>query len=815
MELTNEQIKAISDEYNKWQANEYAGSDLASRQKMGQYYTPPELTTKMLSNFESLEGTILDPTAGAGHLLAGAIMAGADPNLVYANEPDTNIRNNVLIPRLTSLGVPLRNIGPYPSVVKKFGEFGKPIEWNEDKINDYISKNKDSDIAKFLDDARRNYKPTNEEINAYATEHNISKPSAKAELKTNYSPEFDEEDYLNKLRSKFATKTGIAGDATNPDASYNTFVDTDDEFLADPDNRALYDKVYNSIKEGKPEEAVETIIEERPEAAKEVEPVLSGMLGPNKAKEVTDGINKEAEQLTDNNPHNDEVRNDVIEHAIDNDFFANYAKTIGGNGVAEDTLKPVGSIYSTPKIDRADHLDYRNGKISKEEYKKQLENQLNQSNKALSKASQMMSDERNRVETEGGQFNRGHIGAYAFPAGSAKAVAEKKLAELDTDEFTDADAKYYANHTNFDDIEDDLTYGEDYTRETPNSIDWDNIKVYKPGEDSPDLVSGYRYDEEGNLVDDYGNEVSDYESIDTEGGVLLHRDEDFAGPDELPATIDQIKDEDFVGPDEQLTTINGGLPAEIPYESVYDTSDYNFDWDAVIETLPPDVQQELNELPEEDKEEISNLLHWRTKKLGNTPVSGSVVSSDAIDMDSSKGGIGGSSRNPVGNSMLGMSLRATNANVGQGMHIDSKMDSNASIASKAPIPPTINETTGTKIGGSNNNTPRSNGSVGSGAGLLFSKVGMLKSEKSAPDIPMLGHTSTADELNAPTVEDMVDDMKEGLIEALEARLNTNPEVAESLGFDHKYKHWSFNGITLDEMTIAQLNELTNRLENAE
>lgn len=313
----DEQTKAISDEYNKWKANEYAGKDLASRQEMGQFYTPPELTTKMLSKFEDLNGTILDPTAGAGHLLAGAIMAGADPNLVYANEPDANIRNNVLIPRLVGLGVPLRNIGPYPSVVKKFGEFGKPIEWNEDKINDYISKNKESDVAKFLDDERRKYKPTNEEINAYAAEHNISKPSARAELKASYSPKFDEEDYLNKLRSKFATKTGIAGDATNPDASYNTFVETDDEFLADPDNKALYDKIYNSIKEGKPEEAVETIIEESPEAVKEAEPVLAGMLGPKKADEVIGIINEEAEQITgDTDKRNDEVNNANVEKAL-------------------------------------------------------------------------------------------------------------------------------------------------------------------------------------------------------------------------------------------------------------------------------------------------------------------------------------------------------------------------------------------------------------------------------------------------------------------------------------------------------------------
>lgn len=342
-------------------------------------------------------------------------------------------------------------------------------------------------------------------------------------------------------------------------------------------------------------------------------------------------------------------------------------------------------------------------------------------------------------------------------------------------------------------------------------IDWDKVKVYRPGEDPYIKVS-----DENDWKDN-----PDYEPGFI--GIEDEKDEDFLGPDEYidengniqvdPNWKPENADEDFVGPDEQLAVINDGLPAEIPYEPVYDTSDYNFDWEAVVETLPPDVQQELNELPEEDKEEISNLLHWKTKKLGDIKTGGSVASSDAIDMGSSRGGIGGSSRNPVGNSMLGMSLAATNANVGKGMHESTKMDSNASIASKAPVPPTVNETTGAHVGGSNNNIPRSNGSIGSGSGLLFSKVGMLKSVKTAPDIPMLGHTSSVDELNAPTVEDTIDDMKDGLVKTLDAKLNANPEMAERLGFDHKYKHWAYKGISLDEMSFSMLSELTNKLDN--
>lgn len=110
MILSDEVKKKIEDEFNSWVERQYNGKDKKERQKLGQFYTPPVLTIQMLEKFDDTNGTILDPTAGSGNLLAAAIMAGFDPKKVYAIELDPEIYEHVLIPRLTGLGVPLKNI---------------------------------------------------------------------------------------------------------------------------------------------------------------------------------------------------------------------------------------------------------------------------------------------------------------------------------------------------------------------------------------------------------------------------------------------------------------------------------------------------------------------------------------------------------------------------------------------------------------------------------------------------------------------------------------------------------------------------------
>ena len=109
MKLTDEQINEIKEEYTKWKDSMYANRTLSERKDFGQFFTPPDLSIKMLEKFENSNGTILDPCCGAGNLLAAAIFAGFKPNNIYGIEIDPDILQ-IAIERLSLLGVPKDNL---------------------------------------------------------------------------------------------------------------------------------------------------------------------------------------------------------------------------------------------------------------------------------------------------------------------------------------------------------------------------------------------------------------------------------------------------------------------------------------------------------------------------------------------------------------------------------------------------------------------------------------------------------------------------------------------------------------------------------
>lgn len=109
MKLTDEQINAIKEEYTRWKDSMYANRTLSERKDLGQFFTPPELSIKMLEKFDNTDGTILDPCCGAGNLLAAAIFAGFKPNNIYGIELDPDILQ-IAIERLSLLGVPKDNL---------------------------------------------------------------------------------------------------------------------------------------------------------------------------------------------------------------------------------------------------------------------------------------------------------------------------------------------------------------------------------------------------------------------------------------------------------------------------------------------------------------------------------------------------------------------------------------------------------------------------------------------------------------------------------------------------------------------------------
>ena len=109
MKLTDEQINAIKEEYTKWKDSMYANRTLSERKDFGQFFTPPDLSIKMLEKFDNTDGTILDPCCGAGNLLAAAIFAGFKPDNIYGIEIDPDILQ-IAIERLSLLGVPKDNL---------------------------------------------------------------------------------------------------------------------------------------------------------------------------------------------------------------------------------------------------------------------------------------------------------------------------------------------------------------------------------------------------------------------------------------------------------------------------------------------------------------------------------------------------------------------------------------------------------------------------------------------------------------------------------------------------------------------------------
>lgn len=112
MILSKEVKEKIIKEYNDWFESQYANKSLEERRELGAFFTPPEVTIKMIEMFscDDLKNkTILEPTLGAGGLLAGCIIAGADPKLCFGNEIDYDILQ-IAKKRLMPMGVPEENL---------------------------------------------------------------------------------------------------------------------------------------------------------------------------------------------------------------------------------------------------------------------------------------------------------------------------------------------------------------------------------------------------------------------------------------------------------------------------------------------------------------------------------------------------------------------------------------------------------------------------------------------------------------------------------------------------------------------------------
>ena len=96
MHIKPEIKQLIIDEYESFKNKMYAESPEEIRTKLGQFFTPADVSLQMLELLEtdSLSGReIIDPTAGSGNLLAAALIAGADSDKVFGNEYDQRMVN--------------------------------------------------------------------------------------------------------------------------------------------------------------------------------------------------------------------------------------------------------------------------------------------------------------------------------------------------------------------------------------------------------------------------------------------------------------------------------------------------------------------------------------------------------------------------------------------------------------------------------------------------------------------------------------------------------------------------------------------------
>ena len=127
MKLSEDTKKKIEAEFNEWKDIQYGSADLSQRQKLGQFFTPPQLSIQMIEKYDDLNGDILDPTAGAGGLIAAAVIAGADPKRCYGIEldPDTAL---LCRERLAKLGVPRSNIKIGDALKDESYSFEEPAE---------------------------------------------------------------------------------------------------------------------------------------------------------------------------------------------------------------------------------------------------------------------------------------------------------------------------------------------------------------------------------------------------------------------------------------------------------------------------------------------------------------------------------------------------------------------------------------------------------------------------------------------------------------------------------------------------------------
>ena len=344
------------------------------------------------------------------------------------------------------------------------------------------------------------------------------------------------------------------------------------------------------------------------------------------------------------------------------------------------------------------------------------------------------------------------------------------------------------------------------------------INVPEDTEPTP-LVSGYRR-EGDKLLDEYGNEIPDYEPIDTDGGVLTERDEDFAGPDEYvdeaTGEIKSLDDRQFPALNQQDyhkdLALNGDRDLE-PTET--DELDYTVEGESDFEPTVYKIEDLNREIEEVEQWPVTNAEEAKAKQrklkglraaIANFQASnpnfnnqvqqsdGSVSTGGRVSPRAGIGSIGGGASGH--GSMSPVNSRRTNNGISRALTGGGSMPVTLGNNSSKVIQPSRSF---------------SNGSLSSGSFGLMSKNKSNGAFSSKPvSLPNGESSSVVEGLN---VDSIAESGKNALIERLKTLLDKlSPEQRKQLGFSPKdYNYQGERLEDLDGYTIQKLLEEVGKL----
>lgn len=540
-------------------------------------------------------------------------------------------------------------------------------------------------------------------------------------------------------------------------------------------------------------------------------------------------IQKEAEQITDNNPHNDEVDNDAVEDFIkqlgasqptkQEQDEAAYRQQLNDMQLADDINSNIDNydmLHFTPEEDKPTDYMWAPGSFMRKDIKDSV-NLIN---------SYPTSQKRAALELLA-RINSGDIDSYEdmlkanpwmdeamyeaissiasndnrsgkIPVISKSSMKRNKAA---VENFIEKHPEEAASTLPEGQLKDEAVQAIDGGRDAEvnnkafkDSVDWDKVHVYEPNED-PYLKVTDEYDWKNN---------PDYEAEPIEIKEQ-QKDEDFLGPDEYIDENGNIQvdpnwkpdnaDEDFVGPDEQLMPL--GNRDLIPPDN------YNHDFDYSVEEL--DRQPGMPEETEFESKIVGvndmGLLKAKPTDFGGSSV-GSVSKAPLAQAERHTGG------NAIGTKGIlpAAALHFSPSSVHSGSTQASKQfNGTGKVGSIGKHLNPLNADASVVQG----KQSESSGFVTNNGGNLSSGATNFRSS--------LGHINPAqlpsevEEHTAPEYESLLEteNLKDALINRINMMLDEiDPRTLKQLGFSPVNHYYKGNSLTkLDGATLNMLSEM--------